>query len=85
MTWQLQEAKNKLSEVARRAEVEGPQEITRHGRARFVLATLDDWQTRTARKSKPRPNSLRKFYTRYKGLHFQTRRRKDKIPGPIAI
>jgi prevent-host-death family protein len=30
-TWQLQEAKNKLSEVVDRAEREGPQTITRRG------------------------------------------------------
>lgn len=29
--WQLQEAKNKLSEVVERAGTEGPQTITRHG------------------------------------------------------
>ncbi len=29
--WQLQEAKNKLSEVVERAGAEGPQTITRHG------------------------------------------------------
>lgn len=85
MTWQLQEAKNKLSEVARKAELEGPQEITRHGRQRFVLATLEDWQSRTARKSRRSRNSLREFYRRYKGLRFEVRRRKDKIPAPIGL
>ena len=30
-TWQLQEAKNKLSELIERALAEGPQVITRHG------------------------------------------------------
>lgn len=30
-TWQIQEAKNKLSELIDRAETEGPQVITRHG------------------------------------------------------
>jgi prevent-host-death family protein len=30
-TWQLQEAKNKLSELIDRAMSEGPQVITRHG------------------------------------------------------
>lgn len=30
-TWQLQEAKNKLSKVIERALTEGPQIVTRHG------------------------------------------------------
>jgi antitoxin Phd len=30
-TWQLQEAKQRFSELVRRAEREGPQVVTRHG------------------------------------------------------
>lgn len=36
-TWQFQEAKNKLSEVANRALTEGPQLVTRHGRPEFYI------------------------------------------------
>lgn len=32
-TWQVQEAKNRFSEMIERAQNEGPQTITRHGRA----------------------------------------------------
>ena len=31
MSWQLQEAKQRFSEVVRRAETDGPQVVTRHG------------------------------------------------------
>ena len=31
MRWQVQEAKQRLSEVLRRAQADGPQIITRHG------------------------------------------------------
>lgn len=31
MSWQVQEAKQKFSELLRRAEEEGPQVVTRHG------------------------------------------------------
>lgn len=37
-TWQLQEAKNKLSEVVRRAREEGPQTITVHGQDAVTVA-----------------------------------------------
>ena len=36
-TWQMQEAKARLSEVVKRAEQEGPQDITVHGRSVAVV------------------------------------------------
>lgn len=36
-TWQMQEAKARLSEVVKRAEQDGPQDITVHGRPVAVL------------------------------------------------
>ncbi|MGI9303644.1 MAG: type II toxin-antitoxin system prevent-host-death family antitoxin [Gammaproteobacteria bacterium] len=38
MSWQLHEAKNKLSEVIRRALSEGPQRVTRRSEAVIVIA-----------------------------------------------
>jgi prevent-host-death family protein len=37
MNWQLQEAKQKFSEVVRQAENNGPQVVTRHGREVVVV------------------------------------------------
>jgi prevent-host-death family protein len=42
--WQVQEAKTKLSEVIERASREGPQTITKHGKARAVLISIDDYE-----------------------------------------
>ena len=36
-TWQMQEAKARLGEVIEKAQSEGPQTITRHGRPRAVI------------------------------------------------
>ena len=36
-TWQMQEAKARLSEVVKRAERDGPQDITLHGRSVAVV------------------------------------------------
>ena len=44
MTWQLQEAKNKLSEVLDRARDDGPQTITRHGRQVAVMLSYEDYR-----------------------------------------
>ena len=36
-TWQMQEAKARLSELVKRAQSEGPQDITLHGRSVAVV------------------------------------------------
>lgn len=42
-TWQMQEAKSRLSEVVKDAEREGPQEITVHGRPVAVVLSRADY------------------------------------------
>ncbi|MDX2222232.1 MAG: type II toxin-antitoxin system Phd/YefM family antitoxin [Rhodospirillaceae bacterium] len=46
--WALQDAKNNFSEVVRRAEAEGPQVITRHGRDAAVVISPEQFQPRAA-------------------------------------
>lgn len=41
--WQLQEAKNRLSEVVRKARSEGPQVITLHGEDAAVVVSTRDY------------------------------------------
>lgn len=48
--WQLQEAKNRLSEVVRKARSEGPQVITLHGSAAAVVVSAQDY----GRMSRPK-------------------------------
>ena len=48
--WQLQEAKNRLSEVVRKAQREGPQVITLHGSDAAVVVSAKDY----GRLSRPR-------------------------------
>ncbi len=47
MAWQLQEAKNRLSEVVDRALSEGPQTITRHGRPTVVVVAAEQYARET--------------------------------------
>jgi prevent-host-death family protein len=42
--WQLQEAKNRLSELVRKARQEGPQVITLHGRDAAVVVSAREYQ-----------------------------------------
>jgi len=43
MNWQLQDAKNRLSELVNRALSEGPQIITRHGAPTVVVMDFKDF------------------------------------------
>jgi antitoxin Phd len=57
--WQLQDAKNRLSELVRKARDEGPQVITLHGRDAAVVVSARDY----ARTAKPK-ESLAEFVRR---------------------
>ena len=44
MSWQLQEAKQKFSEMVRRAVTEGPQTVTKHGDEVVVVLAIDTYR-----------------------------------------
>jgi antitoxin Phd len=50
--WQLQEAKNKLSELIERALAEGPQVITRHGEEVVIVIPAMKYRKMMAPKQK---------------------------------
>jgi prevent-host-death family protein len=77
--WQLQEAKNKLSEVINHAIQEGPQEITRHGKRAVVVLSVDDYQS-----LQHQTTSLVDFFrtSPLKGLDLE---RKRDIPREIEL
>jgi prevent-host-death family protein len=49
-SWQLQEAKNRLSEVVNEALAHGPQIITRNGVGTVVILSLEDFRKLGHRK-----------------------------------
>jgi antitoxin Phd len=49
-TWQVQDAKTRLSEVIERARSEGPQTITRHGKERAVVLSIEDYRLLAAHR-----------------------------------
>jgi prevent-host-death family protein len=51
-TWQVQEAKNRFSEVLARATTAGAQTITRHGRPVAVVLSTEDYQKLKSPKSR---------------------------------
>lgn len=49
MSWQLQEAKQRFSELVRRTLEEGPQVVTRHGEEVVVVVPVEEYR-RTGEK-----------------------------------
>jgi prevent-host-death family protein len=78
-TWQLQDAKNKFSEVVDKAIEVGPQEITRHGKKTAVVLSIRDYQ-----KLKLKHWSLVDFFRNspLNGLTFE--RQKD-LPRSVSL
>lgn len=56
-TWQVQEAKNRFSELVRKANEEGPQTITKHGKESAVVLSMNDY-----RRLKGPENDLASFF-----------------------
>ncbi len=50
MRWQVQEAKQKFSQVVARALDEGPQIVTRHGKEVVVIVAAEEYHRLTDRK-----------------------------------
>lgn len=44
MIWKLEDAKNRFSELVRRARSEGPQHVTKHGKEAVVVIAADEYQ-----------------------------------------
>ncbi len=49
-SWQIQEAKARLSEVVKFSLAQGPQEITVHGKPAAVIVSKDDFDRLTSHK-----------------------------------
>lgn len=49
-SWQLQEAKNKFSNLVERAQKEGPQIVTKHGKETVIILSVEDYKKITKPK-----------------------------------
>jgi prevent-host-death family protein len=49
-TWQVQDAKTRFSELIERARSEGPQSITRHGKERAVVLSIEEYRLLAAQR-----------------------------------
>jgi prevent-host-death family protein len=67
-TWQLQEAKNKFSEVVRRTREDGPQTITVRGEDAVVIIPVqmyEEWKRRLGWSDAHPEESLSEFFQRW--------------------
>jgi len=56
MSWQVQEAKQRFSELVRRTLEEGPQVVTRHGEEVVVVVSAEEY-----RRSQPPERDFKEF------------------------
>lgn len=80
-SWQLQEAKNRFSEVVEEALTHGPQTVTRHGREVVVILSMEEYK----RMKQPEKN-LFKFFQESPlyGLDLDMTRSKE-LPREIDL
>lgn len=78
-SWQLQEAKAKLSELIRLAQSEGPQLITHHGRGEVVVVPVKQFEQLTQRVNQP--SSIVDFFARSPLVGVELDLERDKQEG----
>ena len=74
-TWQIQDAKNKLSEVIARALKQGPQLITRHGEKTVVVVSYAEYEK--LRKSQ---GKLSEFFSASPLVGIEIEKRDKSLP-----
>ena len=55
--WQLQDAKNKFSNLVEKAQIDGPQIVTKHGKDAVVVVSIEEYNNLI----KPKTNLLKFF------------------------
>ena len=78
--WQLQEAKNKLSEVVEEAMTHGPQIITKRGIEAVIVLSYTDYRTMLAKQKK-----LSTFFRESPFLDTDLTRDRSGLRDPIAL
>jgi prevent-host-death family protein len=78
-TWTVAEAKAKFSEVLDKAQNEGPQRITRHGRTTAMVIAAKEWDRRAERQG-----TLAEFFalSPLRGAGFKAGRLNMKLKNP---
>lgn len=76
MTWALQDAKARFSELARKAREDGPQQVTVRGKPALVVLSQADYLALRQQKRRPPLSALLKN-SPVAGLEFEAPRSRD--------
>ena len=85
MRWQLQEAKQRFSELVRHARAEGPQVVTKHGEEVAVVVSIEEYRRLTDKLP-----SFKQFLLAAPDLdaleidHSRERARVVELPTPVT-
>ena len=86
MAWQLQEAKQRFSELVRRAEREGPQVVTRHGEEVVVVVPAEEYRRLSGGDSEKRMDFKEFLMSAPEGLEMIIPERpKDDYPREVDL
>ncbi len=81
MSWQLQEAKQRFSELVRRTLKEGPQVVTRHGEEVVVVVSVEEFR----RMGREKPD-FKEFLLSAPDLSvLDLERPKDDLPRDVEL
>lgn len=84
MGWQLQEAKQRFSELVRRAEREGPQMVTRHGEEVVVVVPVEEFRRMSERESGRKPD-FKEFLMSGPDLSVLDLERSKEMPRDVGL
>jgi antitoxin Phd len=80
-SWQLQDAKNKFSNLVERAQKNGPQVVTKHGKDAVVVLSIDEYK----KLIKPKTNLVKFFQSSPLGNEDLDLTRSKEIPRDIEL
>jgi prevent-host-death family protein len=83
--WSLQEAKAKFSELVRRAQTEGPQVVTVHGKEAVIISPVKELADRAAETGAGLVELLEKSPLRVMKGEFPSRPRARAISRPVEL
>ena len=85
MSWQLQEAKQKFSELVRRTLEEGPQVVTRHGEEVVVVVPAEEYRRMAEREDGEKKMDFKEFLMSAPDLSVLDLERPREMPRDVEL
>ncbi len=85
MPWQVQEAKQRFSELVRRTLEEGPQVVTRHGEEVVVVVPAEEFRRMTEREDGEKKMDFKEFLMSAPDLSVLDLERPREMPRDVEL